>query len=220
MAASESRAFTTEPKTRRHMPNATPTRKRAAYLMELLFQNGFIREAPYKVVHRFVIEKADFIGLDRRVIEGYIGRPRKWLGPDENPKTDVLLRYPKTGTAVPKAYTATKTLPQKEGICQKLGYMKLDIRKDIPFLIFDHKKVPLPYHLEEMPLFSSEKSEALECSKDDLCVSPIASSEKDKEACIEALQRERRERRDSKEHTQIASKDLPMILEKGKDKDA
>ena len=214
MPTVETHAFTTEPKERRHMPNATPTRKRAAYLMELLFQNGFIREAPYKIVYQFVIEKADFIGMDQRVIEGYVGRPRKWLGPNENPKTDVLLRYPKTGSVVPKAYTATKTLPQKEGICQKLGYMRFDIRNGVAFLVFDHEKVPLPYHVKEVPLFNSEKSECLEVSKDDLCVSPIAKFKEDKEAGIEAWQRERRERRDSKGHTQIQSKDLPLISER------
>jgi hypothetical protein len=188
--------------------------------MELLFQNGFVREAPYKTVYQFVIDKANFIGLDQRVIEGYIGRPRKTLKQHENPRIDLLIRYSKTGTLIPKEYTAVKTLPQKEGICHKLGYIKFDIRNDTPFLIFNHRKVPLSYHLKEMPLFNSEKSEGSECSKDDLCVSPMTSFEENKEACIEALQRERRERRDSKGHTQIASKDLTPILEKVKERSA
>jgi hypothetical protein len=211
MADSEFRSFTTEPKTRRHMPNATLTRKRAADLMELLFQNGLVREAPYKTVYRLVVDKADFIGMDQRVIEGYMGRPRKTLRQHENVKTDLLIRYSKTGTLISKEYSAVRTLPEKEGICQKLGYMKFDYRNGTVFLIFDHRKVPLPYHQEEMPLFNSEKSECLDVSKDDLCVSPIAKFKVDGEAGIEALQRERRERRDSKGHTQIGSKDLPLI---------
>gem|GEM_PF-3445329 len=200
--------FTTKPKIRRHLLNSTPTRKRAVHLMELLFQNGFVQEAPYETVHQFVIEKADFIGLDDRVIERYIGRPRRTLRQDENPKTEMRLRYPKTGTIIQKEYTAVKTLPQKEGICHKLGYMKFDYRNERPFLIFDHKEVPLPYHLKETALSGSEKSEALEYSKDDLCVSPIGSTNKNRETRIETIVRERRERRDSKQHTQIWSKDL------------
>ena len=85
--------------------------------------------------------------------------------------------------------------------------MKFDYRNERPFLIFDHKKVPLPYHLKETALFDSEKSEVIERSKDDLCVLPIAPLKANKETEVETLQTEGRERRDSKGHTQISSKD-------------
>jgi hypothetical protein len=213
-----SRIFTTEPKTRYHIPNATPTRKRAAYLMELLFQNGFIREAPYEAIRQLVTEKADFIGLDRRVIEGYIGRPRKTLGQHENPRTSVLLRYPKTGTVVPKEYTAVKTLPQKEGICQKLGYMSFDFRNGSPFVILDHERVPLPYHIQEMTLPRSEESETTDRSKDDLCVHPIVLPREDKETGIDTSRREKREERLQRAHTDCAQRSR-MVLEKIKEND-
>ncbi|MBT0161009.1 hypothetical protein G4O51_13615, partial [Candidatus Bathyarchaeota archaeon A05DMB-2] len=81
-----------------------PTRKRAAYIMELLFQNGFIKEAPYETVYCFITEKADFIGLDERTITRYIGRPRQTLHQSENPKTSLRITYPKTGTTIAKEY--------------------------------------------------------------------------------------------------------------------
>lgn len=206
-----SKAFTTEPKIRRHLADLMPTRKRAALIMELLFQNNFIKEAPYETIHCFITEKADFIGLDERTITRYIGRPRQTLRQSDNPKTSLKITYPKTGTSIVKEYSAVKTLPEKLGVCQKLGYMQFDYRNGVAFLVLNHKNVPLPYHVKEV-LFDSEKSEALECSKDDLCVNPIDSPYGHKEADIETIVIERRERRDSKQHTQICSKDLCASL--------
>ncbi len=199
------RPFTTEPNTRYHMPNSTPMRKRAACLMELLFQNGFIKEAPYETIHQFVVEKADFIGLDQRTVTQYIGRPRKTLRPGENPKTEVTISYRSTGSVIQKGYSAVRRLPEKLGICQKLGYLRLEYRNEVAFLIFNHRNVPLPYHANEA-LFDSEQSEVLECSKDDLCVSPIGSKNKNTEAGRESVVIESRESRVSKQHTQIAPK--------------
>jgi hypothetical protein len=151
-----------------------PTRKRAAYLMELLFQNNFRKEAPYDTIYHFVVEKADFIGLDERTIVQYIGRPRKTLRNNENLKTSLRITYPKTGTTIPKEYSVIRTLPEKEGICQKLGYMKFDYSRKTPFLTFNHERVPLPYHLKQQLLLGSEKSECKESlSKEDLRVLPI-----------------------------------------------
>lgn len=206
-----SKVFTTEPKIRRHLAESMPTRKRAAYIMELLFRNGFIKEAPYETIHCFIVKKADFIGLDERTITRYIGRPKQTLSQSENPRTSLRITYPKTGTTIAKEYSAVKTLPEKLGVCQKLGYMQFDYRNGLPFLILNHRNVPLPYHVKEA-LFDSEKSEALECSKEDLRVSPIGSTNKNREADIETLVIERRERRDSKQHTQICSKDLGTSL--------
>jgi len=203
--------FTTEPRIRRHLADLMPTRKRAALIMELLFQNNFIKEAPYETIYCFITEKADFIGLDERTITRYIGRPRHTLSHSENPKTSLRITYPKTGTTIAKEYSAVKTLPQKTGLCQKLGYMQFDYRNELPFLVLNHRNVPLPYHVKEA-LFDSEKSEALERSKEDLCVSPIGSVNKSREADIETIVIERRERRDSKQHTQICSKDLGTSL--------
>lgn len=206
-----SKVFTTEPRIRRHLADLMPTRKRAAYIMELLFQNYFIKEAPYETIYCFIIEKADFIGLDERTITRYIGRPRQTLRQSENPKTSLRITYPKTGTTIAKEYSAVKTLPEKLGICQKLGYMQFDYRNGSPFLILNHRNVPLPYHVKEA-LFDSEKSEALERSKEDLCVSSIGSTNKSRETSTETIVIERRERRDSKQHTQICSKDLGTSL--------
>ncbi|MGQ9545489.1 MAG: hypothetical protein ACUVQX_06855 [Candidatus Bathycorpusculaceae bacterium] len=202
-----SKVFTTEPKTRRHLADLMPTRKRAVLIMELLFQNNFIKEAPYETIHCFITEKADFIGLDERTITRYIGRPRQTLRQSDNPKTSLKITYPKTGTSIVKEYSAVKTLPEKLGVCQKLGYMQFDYRNEVAFLVLNHKNVPLPYHVKEAH-FDSEKSEALERSKEDLCVSPIGLVNKSREADIETVVIERRERRDSKQHTQICSKDL------------
>jgi hypothetical protein len=166
--------------------------------MELLFQNNFRNEAPYETVYELVVEKADFIGLDERTIVQYIGRPRKTLRNNENLQTSLRITYPKTGTTIPKQYSIVRTLPEKEGICQKLGYMKFDYRK-VPFLIFNHEKVPLPYHLKQQPLLGLEKSECKESlSKQDLCVQPIGSPKGNKETSIEIIKIESRERRDSK----------------------
>jgi hypothetical protein len=206
-----SKVFTTEPKIHRHLSESMPTRKRAAYIMELLFQNDFIKEAPYNIIYRFIIEKADFIGLDERTIMRYIGRPRQTLRQSENPKTSLRITYPKTGTTIAKEYSAVKTLPEKLGVCQKLGYMRFDYRNGLPFLVLNHRNVPLPYHVKEV-LFDFEKSEALERSKEDLCVSPIGSANKSRQADIETIVIERRERRDSTQHTQICSKDLGTSL--------
>jgi len=189
-----SRVFTTEPTVRRHLRDLMPTRKRATLLMELLYQNGFVLEAPYEIIRKFVVEKADFIGLDDRTTTQYIGRPRKILAPDENPKTDLIIHYLKTNTKIFKEYSAKRTLPEKLGVCQKLGYMRFEYRGRTPFLVLNHKEVPLPYHLKETALFDSEKSEALERSKDDLCVSPIGSASKNKEADIETIVMERKKR--------------------------
>jgi len=187
METTESRAFTTEAKTRRHLLNATPTHKRAARLMELLFQGGFVKEAPCPVVRQFVTKEAHFIGLDQGVIEGYIGRPKTTLWENQNPRTDLYVRYLNTGVSVQKEYSAVKILPQKEGICQKLGYMRFEYRKNQAFLIFSHEAVPLSYHAQETSLARSD------CSKDDLCVSPIPSSKEGKETCIETSERSERE---------------------------
>lgn len=201
------KVFTTEPKIRRHLSGLTPTRRRAAFLMEALFQNGFVKEAPYDTIYNFVVEKAGFIGLDERTVTQYIGRPRRTLRENENPRTSLRIAYPKTGTTIGKEYTAVKTLPEKSGICQKLGYMKFAYRKNAIFLILNHHKVPLPYHLKQQRLLSSEKRERTRASKEDLCVLPIGSPKDNREASIETMVIESRERRDSKEHTQIRSKD-------------
>ena len=206
-----SRAFTTAPKIRRHNSDAAPTRKRAQYLMEQLFQNGFNIEAPYDAVLRFVVEKSDFIGLQRRTIEQYIGRPRKLLKENENFKTELRLRYPRTGTVTSKEITAVKVLPEREGICQQLGYMKFDYRQGRPFLILNHDNVPLPYHLKQVVL-DSEKGEGFEESKDGLRASPIGSLQVNREANTETIERELRERRDSKGSARVLSKDLGTSL--------
>lgn len=206
MSKPYSKVFTTEPRVRRHLADLMPTRKRAALIMELLFQNGFIKEAPYETINRFITEKADFIGLDERTITRYIGRPRQTLRQSDNPKTSLKIMYPKTGTTIAKEYSAVRILPEKLGVCQKLGYMQFDYRNEVAFLVLNHKNVPLPYHVKEA-LFDSEKGEALEHSKEDLRVSSIDSLCKSKEADLEAIATERRERRDSKQHTQICSKD-------------
>jgi|YelNatPaOPRAMG01_1025707.scaffolds.fasta_scaffold27783_3 hypothetical protein len=202
-----SKVFTTDPKIRRHLADLMPTRKRAALIMELLFQNDFIKEAPYETIHCFITEKAEFIGLDERTITRYIGRPRQTLRQSDNPKTSLKITYPKTGTTIVKEYSAVKVIPEKLGVCQKLGYMQFDYRNGVAFLILNHRNVPLPYHVKEV-LFDSEKSEAIEHSKENLCVSPIGSASKDRENNRETIVIERRERRDSKQHTQICSKDL------------
>lgn len=198
----QSKIFTTEPRMRRHITDITPTRKRAALLMELLFQNNFTKEAPYDTIYHFIVEKAGFIGLDERTIARYIGRPKQTINKSVSPKTSLSISYPKTGTTIIKEYSATKILPEKLGICHKLGYMQFDYRNGVAFLVLNHSNVPLPYHVKEK-LFDSEKREALERSKEDLCVSPIGSVNKNREADIETIVIERRERRDSKQHTQI-----------------
>ena len=205
-----SKVFTTEPKIRRHLADSMPTRKRAAYIMELLFQNDFIKEVPYETIYCFITEKADFIGLDERTITRYIGRPRQTLSQNENPRTSLRITYRKTGTTIAKDYSAVKTLPQKLGVCQKLRYMQFDYRNGLPFLILNHRNVPLPYHLKQA-LLDSEKSEELECSKDDLRVLPIGSTNKNRETNAETIVIERRERRDSKEHTQIVHRSLERV---------
>jgi hypothetical protein len=77
MGKCQTKIFPTEPKLRRHMSDLTPTRKRAALLMELLFRNNFTKEAPYETIYRFIEHKEEFIGLDERTITRYIGRPKK-----------------------------------------------------------------------------------------------------------------------------------------------
>jgi hypothetical protein len=218
--------FTTEPNTRRHLYGLTATRKRAALLMELLFQNGFVLPSPYYVVKEFLVKKAEFIGLDPRTIAAYIGRPEVIFREDQLPKTDLTITYKKSQAKVFKEYLAVRTLREKLGFCQQLGYMSFEYRgsdEKSPkrfkkhFVIFNHKEVPLPYHLEQKPLFNSEKSETVapeigrmgtsksevcvEASKDDLCVLPIAVEEVHEEV----VTTQSRERRVSKQHTQICS---------------
>lgn len=198
----QSKIFTTEPKLRRHIADLTPTRKRAAFLMELLFQNNFTKEAPYDTIYHFIVQKADFIGLDERTITRYIGRPKQTISKNVNPKTSLTITYPKTGTTIAKEYSAIKMLPEKLGICHKLGYMQFEYRNGVAFIVLNHRNVPLPYHVKEA-LLDHEKSEALEHSKEDLRVSSIDSMCRSEEAYFEAIATERRERRDSKQHTQI-----------------
>jgi len=209
------RIFTTEPKTRRHLYGLTATRKRAALLMETLFQSDFVLEAPYAIVREFVVRSVDFIGPEGRTLEGYIGRPRTILDPDKLPETEMTITYRNTGTRVFKRYSAKRILREKQGLCQQLGYMKFEYRNGTPFLIFNHKEVPLPYHLTQKPLFDSEKKKHTEHSKDGLCVSPILQGKSVRnrfggvslngEANMETVVIERRERRVSKQHTQILS---------------
>jgi hypothetical protein len=190
----QSKIFTTEPKIRRHITDLTPTRKRAALLMELLFQNNFTKEAPYETVYHFIVHKAEFIGLDERTIMRYIGRPMLTMRQNDNPRTSLKITYPKTGTTIAKEYSAVRTLPEKLGLCQKLGYMQFDYRNGVAFLVFNHNNVPLPYHMKET-LFDYEKSETKKDSKEDLRVSPIGSESKVPENNIETIVIERREKR-------------------------
>ena len=200
-----SRAFTTAPKTRRHLNGMTPTRKRAALLMELLFQNGYIKEAPYETIRHFITDKADFIGLDNRTVTTYIGRPKTTKNTSQNPKTTLTISYLRTGTVIPKEYSSTQTLPEKQGVCHQLGYMTFDYRTKASIITFNHERVPLPYHLKPTYL-ESEKKKHTEPSKDNLCVQPIHMPSQNTEASIETYVTESRERRDSKQHTQINSK--------------
>jgi hypothetical protein len=80
--------------------------------------------------------------------------------------------------------------------------MQFDYRSGVAFLVLNHKNVPLPYHVKEA-LFDSEKSETQKDSKEDLRVSTIGSASKNRENNIETIVIERRERRDSKQNTQI-----------------
>jgi len=231
--------------------------------MELLFQNGFVSVAPYGLVKEFVEKNAWFIGMDpqERTITGYIGRPATIVSSNQLPETHVTITYDKTKTPVYKTYSAWRKLREKLGLCHKLGWMKFDyhfkteeydehdiLRKlRIPIVtvlvVFNHKEVPLPYHLEQKPLFNSEKSEAVsngvkddfslaspeigrmgtsksevcvEASKDDLCVCPIARFAESREANGETIERQRRERRVSKQHTQISSnpesESIPVVV--------
>jgi len=218
------RVFTTEPKTRRHLYGLTQTRKNAAHLMELLFQNDFLVEAPYDVVKQSIIRNATFIGLDERTLTGYIGRPRTILDSDKLPETEVTITYRNTGTRVFKRYSGKRILREKQGLCQQLGYMKFEYRGETPLLIFNHVGVPLPYHLTQKPLFDSEKSEALraEASKDGLCVSPILQGKSVRnrfggvslngEANIETVGRQTEEREESLSSTHKHSKDFETGL--------
>lgn len=196
--------------------------------MELLFQHGFVFPTPYYVVKEFVVKKAEFIGLDPRTVSAYIGRPELIFREDQLPKTNLTITYQKSQARVFKEYVASRTLREKQGFCQQLGYMNLEYRgsdekspkgSKIPFVVFNHKGVPLPYHLEQKPLLDTEKGEAVipetgrmgtsksevvksvETSKDDLCVTPIAMGQ----AYGGAVKIESRERRVSKQHTQICS---------------
>jgi hypothetical protein len=210
------KTFTTEPKIHRHLYGMMATRKRAALLMELLFQNDFVLPSPYYVVKGFLIRKAEFIGLDPRTILAYIGRPAVILRADDLPKTDLTIRYKKSEARVRKEYSAERTLPEKWGFCQQLGYMNFEYRgpdEKSPrglkkcFIVFHHKEVPLPYHLKQMPLLDSEKSEVMsvEVSKDDLCVGSIEPRSRGLRGHVETVEIESRERRVSKQHTQICS---------------
>lgn len=238
--------FTTEPGTRRHLYGLTATRKRATLLMELLFQNGFVSRAPYQKVKEFVEKQALFIGLDpqERTITGYIGRPVTILTSDRLPETHVDIKY-KGGARVSKTYTGWKKLREKVGLCHKLGWMEFDyavkthefddhdkLRKlEIPqvtaFVVFNHKEVPLPYHLmqtsltSETPRMGTSKSEAVmlkqasdEGSIDDLCVCTIEPESKRLSRRDETT--ESRERRVSKQHTQIGSnlesESIPQVV--------
>jgi len=199
-----SRAFTTAPKIRRHLNGMTPTRKRAALLMELLFQNGYIKEAPYEAIRQFITDKADFIGLDNRTVTTYIGRPKTTKNSNQNPKTTLTISYLRTGTVIPKEYSSTQALPEKQGICHQLGYMTFDYRIKSTMITFNHEKVPLPYHLKPTYL-DSEKKKHTELSKDDLRAQPIPLDSQNTTVHIETYLTENRERRDSKQHTQISS---------------
>lgn len=203
------KVFTTEPKIYRRLYGLTLKRKNAARLMESLFQAGFIVEAPYDVVKEFLVRKVDFISPEDRTLDTYIGRPATILDPTRLPETHLTITYEKTQTQVFKKYSAKRFLREKLGLCHALGYLRFEYRgKDkFPFLVFNHREVPLPYHLLQKPLLDSEKSEVVVESKDDLCVCPIVVRGSELRGSVETVGIDRRERRVSKQHTQIHSKD-------------
>ena len=192
-------AFTTEPRTRRHVKQSI-SRNRAKDFMEHLWRRK-LKHCSYDTLEW---EFTQFYGTNEaRVIEKYIGRPqqKRYYG------TRTIRRTSDSGDTKTFTYSDDRRIEAKKGLMEKLGYLTLNKKarvKDDRGVILHHERMhyfteqaeltvspqtPLPERVDERP--------TQKVSKDDLCVIPIGHGQtRGKDVVVEGVTRvtERRER--------------------------
>lgn len=145
------RAFTTSPKTRRHVASGCISRDRAMAFMEYLFEHGFRGKLSYEALRlQFVL----FFGTnDDRTVERYIGRPERVERYGGDAKVVRMNRI--SGKIAHFQYFNERKVPAKSGLMEILGY--ISILKDGTVIL----------HHEGMPYYTSQASldETLNCKK-------------------------------------------------------
>lgn len=136
------RAFTTNPKTRRHVASGCISRDRALAFMEYLFEHGFNGKLSYEALRlQFIL----FFGTnDSRTVERYIGRPEKVERYSGDAKVVRMNRI--SGKVAHFQYFNERRLPVKKGLMEILGYIS----------VLNDGSVIL--HHEGMPYYTSQAS--------------------------------------------------------------
>jgi len=136
------KAFTTNPKTRRHTGSGCISRDRAMAFMEYLFERGFRGRLSYEALRlQFVL----FFGTnDSRTVERYIGRPERVERYGGDAKVVRLNRM--SGKVAHFEYFNERRLREKKGLMEILGY--ISILKDGTVIL----------HHEGMPYYTSQVS--------------------------------------------------------------
>ena len=192
---SKQTAFTTSPKTRRHIRHSV-SGKRAKDFMEHLWRVGFNR-CKYKAL---AIQFIQFFGTnDERTMTKYLGRPEKTVRHDGN----ATLRIKRGGGHALFSYSNTRKVKPKTGLMETLGYITLN--KKTSWVKIHHEQMSYcteQRKLEEFPP-ATPLSRSNECKSiiKDYCVRPIGQGV-NASSFAGSLERERKkEEEDIIEHT-------------------
>jgi hypothetical protein len=182
------KAFTTQPKTRRHARHSI-SGNRCRHFMLHLWRQGFRESCHYKALRIQFIRC--FETNDARVIEKYIGRPagtKRYVG------SSVVRQNRNTGRIAYFLYSNQRNIEAKTGLMELLGYPTLDKKSGWATLYHEE----MPYYTKQTvltrqnsaptfgpictddcvppsnsPLQEFDEGSGAECSIDNLCVCSI-----------------------------------------------
>lgn len=143
---SKAKSFSTSPKTRRHITHSV-SGDRCREFMQYLWQKGFTKECMYKGLRNQFI--SCFEMNDARVIEKYIGRPKRTI---EYSREEVLRRKQSSqGASIARfEYAHKRESRPKTGLMEMLGYMILDAKTGHVILCHESQ----PYYTVQTELVS------------------------------------------------------------------
>lgn len=157
------KAFTTQPKTRRHVRHSISGNRCREFMLHL-WRHGFRESCHYEALRIQFIQR--FETNDVRVIEKYTGRPgstKRYAG------STVVRQNRNSGRIAYFLYSNQRTIEAKTGLMEMLGYLTLDKKSGWATLYHEE----MPYYTEQTVLTRQYNEPTfLSISADDDCVPP------------------------------------------------
>jgi hypothetical protein len=165
--------FTTKPKTRRKLKYPTISVNRSIAFMEHCFYLG-LKEASYQTI-KYEFEEA-WPGCDQRTLIKYIGRPQMTIHSDGG---TLIRQKVDTGTTAIFRYLNDRMPEAKQGLLEKLGYLKRLSEGNGLEARFKFNYEPFNFSKEQdtlKPTISLQEGTDSSASKDNFSVSSIEHS--------------------------------------------